>query len=72
MSPELFRNQAYSFKSDMWSLGCVLFELIALRHAFEVPPAPQPPTHLPFTPPAPLCARADQPPLLGPPGRPAT
>lgn len=41
MSPELFRNQAYSFKSDMWSLGCVLFELVALRHAFEAsPPRP--------------------------------
>lgn len=35
MSPELFRNQPYSFKSDIWSLGCVLFELVALRHAFE-------------------------------------
>ena len=31
MSPELFRNQPYSFKSDIWSLGCVLFELVALR-----------------------------------------
>eukprot|EP00292_Cryptomonas_paramecium_P009060 CAMPEP_0113693246 /NCGR_PEP_ID=MMETSP0038_2-20120614/19557_1 /TAXON_ID=2898 /ORGANISM="Cryptomonas paramecium" /LENGTH=257 /DNA_ID=CAMNT_0000615295 /DNA_START=175 /DNA_END=945 /DNA_ORIENTATION=+ /assembly_acc=CAM_ASM_000170 len=35
MSPELFRNQAYSYKSDMWSLGCVLYEMVALRHAFE-------------------------------------
>ena len=35
MSPELFRNQPYSFKSDVWSLGCVLFELVSLRHAFE-------------------------------------
>ena len=42
MSPELFRNQPYSFKSDMWSLGCVLFELVALRHAFEVAPCPTP------------------------------
>ena len=35
MSPELFRNQPYSYKSDIWSLGCVLYELISLRHAFD-------------------------------------
>jgi len=35
MSPELFRNQPYSYKSDIWSLGCVLYELVGLRHAFE-------------------------------------
>jgi len=35
MSPELFRNQPYSYKSDIWSLGCVLYELVSLRHAFD-------------------------------------
>jgi len=35
MSPELFRNQPYSYKSDIWSLGCVLYEMVGLRHAFE-------------------------------------
>jgi NIMA (never in mitosis gene a)-related kinase len=35
MSPELFRNQPYSYKSDIWSLGCVLYELVGLKHAFE-------------------------------------
>jgi serine/threonine protein kinase len=35
MSPEQFRNQPYSFKSDVWSLGCLLYEMCCLRHAFE-------------------------------------
>ena len=35
MSPELFKNQAYSYKSDVWALGCVLYEMCNLRHAFD-------------------------------------
>ena len=35
MSPELFRNRPYSYKSDIWSLGCVLYEMCNLRHAFD-------------------------------------
>ncbi len=35
MSPELFRNKPYSYKSDIWSLGCVLYEMCNLRHAFD-------------------------------------
>ena len=27
MSPEALSNEPYSFKSDMWSLGCVVYEL---------------------------------------------
>ena len=34
MSPELFARKPYSFKSDIWSLGCVLFELASLDHVF--------------------------------------
>ena len=25
-SPELFRNADYDFKTDIWSLGCVIYE----------------------------------------------
>jgi NIMA (never in mitosis gene a)-related kinase len=35
MSPEIFRNKPYDTKSDMWSLGCVLYELCALRVPFR-------------------------------------
>lgn len=35
MSPELFKNKPYSYKSDVWALGCVLYEICNLRHAFD-------------------------------------
>jgi serine/threonine protein kinase len=35
MSPELFKNAKYSYKSDVWALGCVLYEMCNLRHAFD-------------------------------------
>ena len=35
MSPELFKNKPYSYESDIWSLGCVLYEMCNLRHAFD-------------------------------------
>lgn len=35
MSPEIFKNKPYSYKSDVWALGCVLYELTTLNHAFD-------------------------------------
>ena len=35
MSPELFKNKPYSYKSDVWALGCVIYEMCNLRHAFD-------------------------------------
>ena len=35
MSPEIFKNKPYSYKSDVWALGCVLYEMTTLNHAFD-------------------------------------
>lgn len=35
MSPEVCRNDPYNWKSDVWALGCVLYEVCALKRAFE-------------------------------------
>ncbi|XP_073515687.1 serine/threonine-protein kinase Nek11-like isoform X1 [Phyllobates terribilis] len=37
MSPELFSNTGYNTKCDIWSLGCVLYEICSLTRAFECP-----------------------------------
>jgi len=34
MSPELWKNQKYDKRSDIWSLGVLLYELAALKHPF--------------------------------------
>nr|XP_022325749.1 serine/threonine-protein kinase Nek1-like isoform X1 [Crassostrea virginica] len=35
LSPEIVENRPYNNKSDIWSLGCVLYEMATLKHAFE-------------------------------------
>ena len=35
LSPEMCRNKAYDEKTDMWSLGCILYELITFKKPFE-------------------------------------
>ncbi|KAK9822923.1 hypothetical protein WJX74_005108 [Apatococcus lobatus] len=35
MSPEICQNKKYDAKTDIWSLGCILYEMITLRHPFE-------------------------------------
>lgn len=35
MSPEVLRGAGYDMRSDVWSLGCVLYELTMLRSPFK-------------------------------------
>ncbi|GAU96744.1 hypothetical protein RvY_08143 [Ramazzottius varieornatus] len=34
LSPEICENKPYGYKSDVWSLGCVLYEMATLKHPF--------------------------------------
>lgn len=35
MAPELLEERPYDYKVDVWSAGCVLYELASLKRAFE-------------------------------------
>ena len=35
ISPEIIENRPYSFKTDIWSLGALLYELCALEPPFK-------------------------------------
>ena len=35
MSPEILKNDVHSFNTDIWSAGCILYELITLERYYE-------------------------------------
>lgn len=35
MSPEVLKQEEYSFKSDIWSLGCIFYELLMLERPYK-------------------------------------
>ena len=37
ISPEICEGKMYATKSDIWALGCILYELTTLQKAFEGP-----------------------------------
>ena len=40
ISPELCEGKPYNQKSDIWALGCVVFEVTTLNRAFEAQTLP--------------------------------
>lgn len=41
MSPEIYENKRYDAKSDVWALGCILYELASLAVPFKARSLPQ-------------------------------
>jgi NIMA (never in mitosis gene a)-related kinase len=35
MSPEVLQGKGYDWKSDVWSLGCIAYEMCMLRSPFR-------------------------------------
>jgi NIMA (never in mitosis gene a)-related kinase len=35
MSPEICENKPYTFKTDIWSLGVILYEMCSLKPPFD-------------------------------------
>ena len=40
LAPELINGEAYDFKADVWALGVLLYEMMALRRPFEADSLP--------------------------------
>jgi len=40
LSPEIVQNKPYNFKSDIWSLGVILYEMVTLKMPFDATSLP--------------------------------
>ena len=54
ISPEICEGKPYAKKSDIWALGCILYELTTLKKAFEGPVSFRGSTDMKIHPPLPL------------------
>jgi serine/threonine protein kinase len=36
MCPEIKQHKKYTFSADIWSIGCVLFEMITLERFYDI------------------------------------
>ncbi|XP_070192476.1 serine/threonine-protein kinase Nek4-like isoform X2 [Littorina saxatilis] len=37
ISPEIYQGNPYNYKTDVWSLGCCVYEMMTLEYAFHAP-----------------------------------
>jgi len=35
VSPEMLKNSKYDAKADIWSLGCIVYEIITFKHVYS-------------------------------------
>ena len=35
LSPEICQERPYNQKSDIWSMGCIIYEILTFKHAFD-------------------------------------
>lgn len=49
MPPEIWKNRPYSSACDLWSLGCLLYEMMTYRHEINIIYSTREPLHVFFS-----------------------